>query len=635
MIQAMGEAILLAGLAVASLSYFVWRVCRRLTAMRDAPGSLAFDHFLDRLFRVIKEVLFQSRVIGGRPVAGLLHALVMWGFLAFGWVSMEHLYQGFTGLDDVDGNQSWYGSFAAVWAVLVLIGMVGLAFRRFVLRPKSLGKPSSGSAVVAGLIVFLMLTYCAGWRGLEPGSELWRANWWLHSLSLFAMLWVIPNSKHLHLLLGPVNVFFRAGDVTSPTRALREDEEDEDDLGMVSFGDLGKKDILDVNTCVECGRCMDVCPANQTGGSLNPKEVILQMQRGLLSSETDRDSRVAGTSDEVESGGAWVSEVDLFQCLTCGACEEACPVGIEHVGAKIIDLRRGLVSEGRTHSDKLAEMFRVMERSPHNPWGAPQTTRGKLLESGDFPVFDGSQTWLLWLGCGCSYDAHGNDVARAMSKILSAARESWGVLERETCCGDPARRTGNEYLYFELSEKVIETILASGAKRIVTCDPHCCRTFDVDYQQSEEWEAAGIEVVHHTELLAQLTSRLPLTPGDSTTTTYHDPCYLARGRGVTNQPRRVLASAGVALTEMGLNRSETACCGAGGGQLFIADDAGDSSQTRVNHQRFEQVLKTGANTVAVACPYCAIMLDDAAGHAGRKDVQIVDVAELLASRLPN
>jgi Fe-S oxidoreductase len=633
MIQAMGEALLLGVLAIASLSYFAWRVSLRLHAVWAAPGTLSVEDVPGRLVRVIKEVLFQSRVIGGRPIAGILHALVMWGFLAFAWVSIEHLSQGLVGLSAALPNHGWYAGFAAVWAALVLVGMLGLAFRRFVLRPAALGTPSFGSAAVAVLIVVLMVTYLAGWRVLEPATAAWQISWWLHTLALFAMLWVIPDSKHLHLFIGPVNVFLRTGDLTSGTRALREDAENDDDLGMVSFGDLSKKDILDLNACVECGRCMDVCPANQTGGSLNPKEVILQMQHGLLSSETNSESRVAGTAAEVDAGEAWVREGDLFECLTCGACEEACPVGIEHVGAKIVDLRRGLVSEGRTHNNKLAEMFRVMERSPHNAWGAPQTTRDKLLESAEFPIYDGSQTWLLWLGCGCSYDTHGNDVARAMSKILQAADESWGVLARETCCGDPARRAGNEYLYFELSEKVIETIIASGAKKIVTCDPHCCRTFDVDYRQTDDWAAAGIEVVHHTELLAQLTPRLSLTPEPTKPVTYHDPCYLARGRGVTAEPRSVLAAIGSELVELTKNGKATNCCGAGGAQLFIADDSGDSSQERVNHRRFGDVLESGVKTVAVACPYCAIMLDDAAGHANRKDVQIVDVAELLASRL--
>lgn len=599
--------------------------------MRAAAQNLRFDNLGARISRVIREVLFQSRVLTQRPAAGLMHALVMWGFLVFAYVSLEHVSLGVIGLEHAERNESWYGWFAAVWAAAVLVGILGLAFRRFVLRPPALGeKLSGGSALVALLIVALMVTYLAGWRWLEIGSPEWTVNWWLHTASFLGMLWVIPNSKHLHLFLGPFAVFFRNGETTSPTRPL--DESNDDDFGMLRFSDLAQKDILDVNACVECGRCTEVCPANQIGGTLNPKEVILQMQRGLLAAEKLEEASVAGTAAEVAGGKAWVAEDDLFQCYTCGACEQACPVGIEHVGAKIIDLRRGLVSEGRTHSDKLNDLFNTMERAPHNGWGSSQDVRRKLVEGDGFPIFDGSQQWLLWLGCGCSYDPHGNAVARAMRKILDAAGVTWGVLARETCCGEPARRAGNEYLYMELSEKVIDAIEASGAKNVVTCDPHCCRMLDVDYRQNERYEALGIRVVHHTELLQELMLDLKLDQQDEAVV-YHDPCYLARGRGQTEAPRLLLETAGADLLEPASHGKRTACCGAGGAQLYIADDKKEWPGGRVNHRRFDELAATGAKTIAVGCPYCPIMLKDAAGHAGREDVRIVDVAELLASRL--
>ena len=264
-----------------------------------------------------------------------------------------------------------------------------------------------------------MVTYLVGWRGVEVETTAWRINWWLHTLSFLAMFFVIPHSKHLHLVLAPIVIFFRA-ETTSGIRALR--DEDDNDFGMLHFGDLSAKDILDVNTCVECGRCTDVCPANTIGGSLNPKEVILQIQRGWLAG----GEVMAGTAQEVNTGQSWVPEEDLFQCLSCGACEQACPVGIEHVGAKILDLRRGLVSEGRTHNDKLSDLFSAMERTPHNPWRVGHDIRAKLVDGEKFPIFDGSQQWLLWLGCGNSYDPHGQDVARAMKKILEASQLSLG-----------------------------------------------------------------------------------------------------------------------------------------------------------------------------------------------------------------
>ncbi len=622
------QAILLV-LGACSAGYFCWTVSRRLLPLSRAHGALPTDRLGERSGRLVKEVLLQSRVIRDRPWAGLLHALVMWGFLAFAWVSLRHITEGFTGLEAVVHESTWYDAFAGVWAALVLVGIVGLSVRRFLLRPAALGDFSTGSAAVALLIVVLMASYLSGWRAFEPGSEAWRANWWLHTLALFAMLWVIPKSKHLHLLLGPPAVFFRRGDTTSPMRPLRAD--DDDDFGMLHFSDLSRKDVLDVNACVECGRCTDVCPANISGGSLSPKHVILAMQQGLLASSGAGEGRIAGTPSEIAEGKAWVAEDDLYQCYTCGACEQACPVGIEHVGAKILDLRRGLVSEGRTHHDKLPALFSTMERSPHNAWGASRQVRDKLITDEAFPVFDGSQEWLLWLGCGCNYDPHGQDVARSLQVVFNAAGVSWGVLARETCCGEPARRAGNEYLYMELSEKAIETLANSGAKKIVTADPHCCRMLDVDFRDNPAYAALEVEVFHHTELLAELAQSMGLQPEDQQAT-YHDPCYLARGRGVVKAPRDALELAGVELTEMKRRGTDGFCCGAGGAQLYLADDKAAPDRPRVNHLRFAEALETGCTTVAVACPYCAIMLKDAAGQAGRTDVQVVDVAELLASR---
>jgi Fe-S oxidoreductase len=470
-----------------------------------------------------------------------------------------------------------------------------------------------------------MITYLAGWRGLDAGSRPWQINWWLHTACFLGMLFAIPNSKHLHLVVAPIAIFFRSS-TTSATRALREG--DDEDFGMLTFQHLSQKDILDLNACVECGRCTDYCPANVTGGSLDPKKVILQMQQGWLrGGET-----VAGTTEEVRNGKAWVSELDLYQCLSCGACEEACPVGIEHVGAKILDLRRGLVSAGRTHSDKLTDLFNTMERAPHNPLGLSHDVRQKFIETAGFSVFDGSQEWLFWLGCGNSYDPHGQEVARAMRKLLDAAGLSWGVLQRETCCGEPARRAGNEYLYMEFSEKVIDALQSKRVKQLVTCDPHCARMFEVDYRQSTAYQNLGIRVAHHSELLDELKARLPLKPARQAVA-FHDPCYLARGRRITAQPRSLLQAAGAQLLEPAQTGKQTFCCGAGGAQLYLADDRAQGQGGRVNSKRFEQLTATGAMTIAVACPYCPIMLTDAAHATGREDVRILDVAEILAQRL--
>jgi len=625
LIQGVSQALVLVCLAV-SAWLFGRELNRRHLLRIPKAGELPRGGTGKRIWRTFVEVVLQYRVVRDRPIAGILHAAVVWGFLAFAWISARHFYLGIRGLEYAKEDQSWYGTFVAVWAIAVLVAILGLSFRRFVLRPAALGALSPTSGLVATLIAALMVTYLLGWRMFSAGSAAWKTNWWVHTLAFLALLVVIPQSKHLHLVLAPFAIFFRPETISS-MRPLRDDGED---LGMVRIKDLGWKDVLDINACVECGRCTDFCPANLSGGSLSPKEIILGLQNGLLRG----GEVIAGTASEKTKGEAWISEEDLFQCLSCGACEYVCPVGIEHVGSKILDLRRGLVSEGRVSSDKIVSLFTTMERAPHNPWGIAQEARQKLVETKQFPLFDGSQEWLFWLGCGLSFDPHGQAVASAMKEILDAAGISWGVLARETCCGEPARRAGNEYLYLQLSEKLTESFRKNRVRNILSCCPHCTTMLDKDYRQIASYAELGIRVLHHSELLLELLPKLPLQPA-AETVTYHDPCYLARGRGITEAPRQILRACGVSLTETSHHGQNTSCCGAGGAQLFITDDRREGARERANQRRFAQLAETKASTIAVACPYCPIMLRDAAGHAKRDDVAILDVAELTAMRLQN
>jgi Fe-S oxidoreductase len=629
---AFGAAFLLGGLSraifialsIASVWLFLKTLNRRIFSVFPKHGDLPHDNIPKRLWRVFVEVLLQYRVVRDRPIAGILHAAVVWGFLAFAWVSAQHLLLGIRGLSKAPGTRSWYGTFVAVWALAVLVAMIGLSFRRFVLRPKPLGKLSITSGIVAFLISALIATYLLGWRVFPVGSTAWTVNWWLHTIAFFSLLDVIPLSKHLHLFLAPITIFLRS-ETTSTMRALREEG---DDLGIIHFKDFGRKDVLDLNACVECGRCTQFCPANLVGGSLSPKEIILDAQKGLLYG----GDVVAGTATEKAHGQVFVSEDDLFQCLACGACEYACPVGIEHVGRKILDLRRGLVSEGRVTNGKVIQLFTTMERAPHNPWGIAHDTRQNLIQSKLFPIFDGHQEWLFWLGCGLSFDQHGQSVALAMKQILDAGGISWGVLPRETCCGEPARRAGNEYLFLQLSEKLIETFANAQVKSVLSCCPHCATMLDKDYRQIAAYAKLQIRVVHHAELIAELLPQLAIEPS-ALAATYHDPCYLARGRSITAAPRKILRSCGVSLTEAAHHGQNTRCCGAGGAQLFIADDQRDQAKQRVNELRFAELAETRTSAVVVACPYCPIMLRDAANHAQRDDLEILDLAEIVAKSL--
>jgi Fe-S oxidoreductase len=604
----------------------------RLGDLGKRRNDLPADSLGQRLWRVVTEVLFQSRVIRNRPLVGILHALVVWGFIAFIGVSFRHLWAGLAGLDQAPGPGGIYRTFVAGWAVLVGVAILGLAFRRFALRPPALGAPSWSSAAVAALIVILMATYLTDWWGaFQHQSAGWKSVWWLHTVAFLAFPPLIVRSKHLHLALAPVAIFSRSA-TTSPMRPLdlspENLEKETPDLGLVEFGQLPWKDVVDLYACVECGRCTDACPAHRSGGSLSPKAVVLQMQAGLKAKGT----AIAGSSQEIAARTAWVAEDDLMQCYACGACEQACPVGIEHVGRKILDLRHGLVNNGRLADKRVPKTFGKMQKAPHNPWGFPADQRGAFVADAKFPTFAEGAEVLFWMGCGAGYDPHGQEVARAMGRILDAAGVAWGVLEQETCCGEPARRLGNEALFQELSEKVIASFKRSGVKTLVTCCPHCTAMLDGDYRDLAAYRELGIEVIHHTEYIAAMLPRLPLAP-DGGTVAYHDPCNLARGRNVTAEPRAVLEACGARLEEPREHGRATMCCGAGGGRLFVGDETKDSSaRTRVNVLRFDQLMAAKPRTIAVACPYCPIMLRDAAQARGT-EVPIVDIAEIVAGRL--
>jgi Fe-S oxidoreductase len=599
--------IILICLSAAGFWYRFRGVVHVISAARPDPGFTLGDLF-PRIRSFVWEVLLQGKVIQQRPAAGLAHAFVFWGFCAFALITVNHIATGFGVpiLSRGGGFGRIYFGFVALFAVAVAISIAYLAVRRFILRPVSLGKVSPESGIISGLIFLLMVTYLAG-LSLSDTSATGRAIWWTHTLALLVFLPLVPHTKHLHLILSPAAIFLKRP-LFSDIPKLAGDE----DFGLVGGKDVTRIEALQSLSCVECGRCTEHCPAYNTGKVLNPKEVILGL-RAYLDKE--------GPASEAPLLVTHISEEAAFQCTTCGACEFQCPVGIQHL-PMIIGLRRGAVNTGQWEDSYGTKLFLTMERNG-NSLGLPSNGRQNFIEKNKLPLFDGTQEYCLWLGCMGAYDPAGRETILALVKVLRHLEISFGVLKKEKCNGDPARRLGNDLLFTTLAEENLETISQSKVVKLLSICPHCVRTMSVD------WREAGrtVQIEHHSELLDRYKTRLPVS-SERGKAVYHDPCYLGRYRGVYDQPRAVLAQS-VDVVEAPRHRERSFCCGAGGGQMFLGEEKGK----RINIERAEELIATGAETVAAACPFCASMFRDALKTVSAAPPQLLDIVQIVARSL--
>jgi Fe-S oxidoreductase len=605
------EAAILIALMAASVGLFWMRLRRVVSVIRRARPTSDFSLFPlgPRVRQFLREVVAQGKVIGGRPLPGLAHAFVFWGFCAFAPITINHIARGFgvRFLDPAGGFGRFYFDFVAVWAVVVAVSIAGLFVRRFAVRPKWLGAVSPESGVIAALIFLLMVTYLLGLR-LAGASAAGRANWWLHTLTLLAFLPLIKHTKHLHLALSPITVFLRrAGFSRIPPLA------GDEDFGLDTGKDVTRIDALQAYTCVECGRCTEHCPAYATGKVLNPKEIVLGLREYL---------NQLGPAGEAPLLGEHISEEAAFQCTTCGACEFECPVGIQHLPL-IVGLRRGAVNTGRWENEHGARMFLNLERNG-NALGFPAAERQKFIERSGLPYFDGSQEYCLWLGCMGAYDPGGRETVLALARVLRAAGTTFGVLRKEKCTGDPARRLGNDLAVSQVAEANMETLRAAKVNKMVSICPHCVRAIGTDWREF----GATFAIEHHSELLARLP--LPFAGGlpRRETVVFHDPCYLGRYRGVYDAPRQAMAPY-ADLTDPPRTRERSFCCGAGGGQMFLGEERGK----RINVERAAELTATGAQVIATACPFCQSMFRDALG-AEPSPPKLLDIAQIVAANLP-
>jgi Fe-S oxidoreductase len=602
-------------LFVAFVGAFAAQVATRLRLIAAAPGAFALDDVGDRIRRFLVDVVFQARTIRERPVVGIAHAFVFWGFVAFAGYTTVEFFRGLGVIDLTDTR--WFFAYRIVlvpFATAVLAGILFLLVRRAIFRPATLGRTLSVESIVIALfIATLMATFLLAFN-LEEASLAGRVNWWVHMLVILAFLALIPASKHLHLVLSPVTVFLKSPELGRVPNLDFEKEE----IGLETVKDLPKKAVLDAFTCVECGRCQVNCPAFGAGKELNPKTIILQTQEALLAGQRERKL------------GDLYSEKVLWQCTTCGACENQCPVGIEHTPI-IIGARRGLVSNGEA-PEYLGSMYNNLERR-RNIWGLGYDQRQKFVTSAGLETFDPAKhDVLIWLGCAGAFEADYQKSMRALFEILRARNVRFGVLSKEQCTGDPAKRTGNEYMFQELATSNIDDLKAAGPKKIVTSCPHCVKTIGDDYRRF----GYEVEIVHSSAFVAGLMRDVRPVSAPATareTVTFHDPCYLGRYAGTVDEPRELVTKfggSGVDFKEPARNRDNPFCCGAGGGLLFA--DKEEEPGSRISDVRFRQLQDTGAGTVVTACPFCSIMLKGAQTSAPANNVQFIDLMTFVNTR---
>jgi Fe-S oxidoreductase len=595
-------------LVLVALGLFGWQMATRYRLFVRAPTNIDLSNLGARVRAFVAEVVFQTRTIRERPIVGVAHLFVFWGFCAFGGYTAIEGFKGL-GVADLTDTRAFdlYRLLLLPFSAAVLMGIVALFVRRAFLRPAALGaRVSKESLLISAFIAALMITFLVDFvhaRGLwviDSAAE--RVNWWVHMLVILTFTVLIPGSKHLHLLLSPIAVFLRSPVLGAVPRL----DFDKEEVGIETVGQLPRKQVLDAFTCVECGRCQDSCPAFATGKLLNPKKLILQNEDALLAGELDRK-----LVDVYDEGVLW-------QCTTCGACQNQCPVGIEHL-PNIIGARRGLVSNGEA-PEFLGPVYTNLERRG-NIWGLLYEQRQKFIASAGVETFDPAKhDYVVWLGCAGAFEADFQKSLRALFDILRAKGVTFGVLAKERCNGDVAKRTGNEYMFQELAGQNVEELNRAGVKKVVTSCPHCLKTLGDDYREFG-FEA---EVVHSASLVEQLTRGVSMPKRQ--TVTYHDPCYLGRYAGQVDEPRALLERFGGEVAEPVRNRTNPFCCGAGGGLLFEEHEQGK----RISQERFDQLQATGAGTIVMACPFCSIMLKGARASSNSQ-VEMTDVISFVAS----
>jgi Fe-S oxidoreductase len=613
-----------------------------------------------RIQTAIVNVLGQKAVLRD-PWIGIAHTAIFWGFLVISIGTVEQFLMTLHSSASFEFiGPTLYSAFIFsqdFFTGFVLFGVLYAAYRRFVLRPKNLGQSKDANNVLlftGGLMVSIFLMNAFHILGSHPDFEssffiskhlanafsglnlddttshgLYTGFKWIHMLLVLGFAVYIPGSKHLHIVAAGPNTFLRKLEREKGMTTINFEDENLTQYGVANISQMSWKDSLDLYSCTECGRCEALCPAWNTEKPLSPKNLIVDLKKNL---HANKASILGGKPDQVTHViDDKVTEDVIWACTSCRACEVACPVFIEHTD-KIYDIRRNLVMMESRFPAEVQAVFKNMETNG-SPWAFSPSERANWAEGLEIKTMAdlGSAAdldVLLWVGCAGAYDDRNKKVLRSFVNLLKKADMKFAILgTEETCTGDAARRIGNEYLYQTLAKTNVETLNRYAVKKIVTACPHCFNTLKNEYRDL----GGSYEVVHHSQLIAQLITQGRLKPQKALdeTVTFHDSCYLGRWNNVYEQPRAVLgAIPKVNLVEMRQHHDQGLCCGAGGGRMWMEEHHG----SRINVARSEQAIETGARTVATSCPFCITMISDGMKTKDMAEkIQVKDIAELIDS----
>ena len=634
------QPLLLGALCFLALALFSVAVWPKLKLLRSARSAERCDRVFERIALTLKVAFGQSKLMQEKG-AGWMHAMIFWGFLILLFRAAEFFIIGFFPKTDFSFPASNVVFVAYAWIKDAAVLLVGLAvcfalYRRLVLKPQRLTLSGEGLlilllilAIMVSDVLFdsaflalhpeghsgpigMILAPALGMLGENILGNLHSLAYWLHTSSILFFLILLPRSKHFHILTSIPNVFFS----NLGNNLSRIDFDEEESFGVINSKDFNWKQMLDLHTCTQCGRCDRACPAWATDKPLSPQQLTVDL-RDQLNGPPDPDIPLLGGIIEDET---------IWSCTTCGACEAACPVMIGYVD-KVIDLRRGLVLTKDRYPKEFTAAFKSLE-TQSNPWGFPKASRSDWAKELGIPIWDKTKPteYLYFVGCNGSFDSRGKKISEAVVQTLKEAGLEFSILGNdEGCTGDPARRAGNEYLFDMLASANAETFKEQGVRKVVTHCPHCLNSLKNEYPEF----GATLEVIHHSELLQKLIKEGKISPQQKAeeNIVFHDSCYLGRHNEIYEAPREVASQASGSIKEVEQSRETGTCCGAGGARFLLEENTG----TRMSHHRLDELMVTEPDTIAVSCPFCVLMLEDAVKAKNLK-VQVKDIGEILAKK---